>query len=120
MRCPLCDGKMQSGSAEISRSATGALFDLVAHGVAATSRFYLYFTADGGGDSACVDHSRRVYRCPECEALLISGTEPERGPRGRKREKETVEEPPPSNCPACGAAIHPLDRRCPGCDIALK
>jgi lactoylglutathione lyase len=24
--------------------------------------------------STCVDHSRRVYRCPGCEAVLIAGT----------------------------------------------
>ena len=72
MRCPLCNGMMQSGSAKIARSTAGVIFDTVT-GDPFPSPSSLYFTADGGGDSTCVDHSRRVYRFPGCEAVLISG-----------------------------------------------
>ena len=73
MKCPLCNGKMRSGSAVIGRSTGGVILDFVT-GDLAPSPSYLYFTADGAEASTCVDHARRVYRCDGCEAVLISGT----------------------------------------------
>jgi hypothetical protein len=77
MKCPLCKASMASGSAKIARSTGGVILDAVTGGVLDLfpSPSHLYFTADGAGDSTCVDHSRRVWRCPQCEALLISGVE---------------------------------------------
>jgi hypothetical protein len=73
MRCPICNGMMQSGSAVIARSTARLILDVLT-GDLANSASCLYFTADGGGASTFVDHSRRIYRCPECEAVLIAGT----------------------------------------------
>jgi hypothetical protein len=52
---------------------------------------------------------------------ILRGIRRRDGHLGKGRRGELLEpaEPPPTTCPACGAAITPEDARCPSCEIVL-
>jgi hypothetical protein len=65
MKCPECDGQMVAGTITVGQPWWGWIRPSVYH---------LYFQQSGGRD-AVVKHgeTRKGYRCPKCQAIVISG-----------------------------------------------
>jgi hypothetical protein len=119
MRCPCCHGQLVPGRIDISRTTLGAITDFVT-GDLACMPHYVYFYPEGGGEALCLDHSRRAFHCPSCEALVIAGTGtraesasgskqllPESEARGNSDEAV--------GCLSCGHTIPAGAGKCPSC-----